>query len=339
LATGWHVYAALCTVVVAAAMAMSAGLIAAVLPTLRRYALARPNERSSHTRPTPQGGGVAVVTATILATCAALSFVDAAPDRMVLVVLAATAFIALLGMIDDIRAVPVAPRLLLQAAAVGAVIAALPVDFRVAEQLPWSLERGLVFVGGLWFVNLVNFMDGIDWMTVVEVIPLSAGMILFGLMGALPPDGLIVAAALFGATLGFAPFNRPVARLFLGDVGSLPIGLLGGWLLVLLAGSGHLAAAILLPLYYLADATITLLRLARHRQPVWRAHRKHYYQRAFDQGLPARQIVSRVFTVNVALATLATFTVLDPSIVVDLVALVAGAALVAGILVLFAKGR
>ncbi len=50
--------------------------------------------------------------------------------------------------------------------------------------------------------------------------------------------------------LGFAPFNRPVARLFLGDVGSLPIGLLLGWLLLLLAGSGHLAAALLLPLYY-----------------------------------------------------------------------------------------
>ena len=62
------------------------------------------------------------------------------------------------------------------------------------------------------------------------------------------------------ALIGFAPFNRPVARIFLGDVGSLPIGLLFAWLLVLLAGNGHLAAAVILPLYYLADATLTLLR-------------------------------------------------------------------------------
>ena len=115
----------------------------------------------------------------------------------------------------------------------------------------------------LWFVNLTNFMDGIDWMTVAEVVPVSAGLVLFGLMGALPREAMLAALALCGAMLGFAPVNRPVARLFLGDVGSLPIGLLLGWLLIVLAGSGHVAAALLLPLYYLADATMTLLRRRR----------------------------------------------------------------------------
>ena len=70
----------------------------------------------------------------------------------------------------------------------------------------------------------------------------------------------VVAAALLGAIVGFAPFNKPVARLFLGDVGSLPMGLLLGWLLLQLAGEGHVAAAVILPLYYLLDATITLAR-------------------------------------------------------------------------------
>jgi UDP-N-acetylmuramyl pentapeptide phosphotransferase/UDP-N-acetylglucosamine-1-phosphate transferase len=85
----------------------------------------------------------------------------------------------------------------------------------------------------------VNFMDGIDWMTVAEVLPVTAGLAILGVLGALPPYGIIAALALFGATLGFAPFNRPVARLFLGDVGSLPLGLLIGWLLLLLAARGH----------------------------------------------------------------------------------------------------
>jgi UDP-N-acetylmuramyl pentapeptide phosphotransferase/UDP-N-acetylglucosamine-1-phosphate transferase len=142
----------------------------------------------------------------------------------------------------------------------------------------------------LWFVNLVNFMDGIDWMTVAEVVPVTAALAMFGLMGALPPDATVVALALCGAIIGFAPFNRPVARLFLGDVGSLPIGLLLGWLLVLLAGHGHLVAALLLPLYYLTDATITLLRRLMRGKPITEAHRSHYYQRALANGFSVFQV-------------------------------------------------
>ena len=85
--------------------------------------------------------------------------------------------------------------------------------------------------------------------------------------------------------IGFAPFNRPVAKIFLGDVGSLPIGLLLGWCLLQLASHQHLAAALLLPLYYLADATVTLLRRVIQREPFWAAHRSHFYQRATDNGL------------------------------------------------------
>ena len=95
--------------------------------------------------------------------------------------------------------------------------------------------------------------------------------------------------------LGFAPFNKPVARLFLGDVGSLPIGLLLGWLLLQLAAKGHLAAALILPLYYLADATITLACRIARGEPIWQAHRTHFYQRATDNGFSVPAIVTRVF--------------------------------------------
>src|SRR5439155_2597807 len=138
------------------------------------------------------------------------------------------------------------PRLALQAIAVLLVLAALPVDLRIIPAMPWWLERATLFIGSLWLINLANFMDGIDWLTVAEVVPITAALGIFGLVGALPLHGAIVALALGGAMLGFAPFNRPVARLFLGDVGSLPVGLLLCWLLILLAGEGYLAAALLL---------------------------------------------------------------------------------------------
>jgi UDP-N-acetylmuramyl pentapeptide phosphotransferase/UDP-N-acetylglucosamine-1-phosphate transferase len=86
-------------------------------------------------------------------------------------------------------------------------------------------------------------------MTIAEVVTITAALAVFGALGLLPATQSIIGLALCGAMIGFAYFNRPVARLFLGDVGSLPIGLL----LVELAGRGGLAAAVLLPLYYLAD--------------------------------------------------------------------------------------
>ena len=241
--------------------------------------------------------------------------------------------LAVVGIGDDVRPIAPLPRLLLQAVAVGFVIMSLPEDLHVFELIPLWMERPLLFGAILWFVNLVNFMDGIDWMTVVEVVPVSIGLALFGLMGALPSGATLVAIGLSGAMIGFAPFNRPVAKVFLGDVGSLPIGLLLGWMLTLLAGHDHIAAAILLPLYYLADATITLLHRLASGKSIMKAHRRHFYQRAFDCGLGVNRIVSRVFAVNVILVAMAAVTILNNSRSLQITILAAGALLV-GILLL-----
>ncbi|MCX7315084.1 MAG: glycosyl transferase, partial [Alphaproteobacteria bacterium] len=233
----------------------------------------------------------------------------------------------------------VAPRLALQALAVGIMLASLPAEARVVPMLPWWIERTLLLMACLWFVNLTNFMDGIDWMTVAEFVPITAGLALIGFLGALPTQGVVVAVALCGGLIGFAPFNKPVARIFLGDVGSLPIGLLLSWLLVLLAGNGHLAAALVLPLYYLADATLTLLRRMANREPFWQAHRTHFYQRATDHGFSVSKIVARVFAVNIALVALATASVAWPGPLSATVALCGGSVLVGWLLYRFSRSK
>jgi UDP-N-acetylmuramyl pentapeptide phosphotransferase/UDP-N-acetylglucosamine-1-phosphate transferase len=322
-----------------AAAILSAVLIFLLLPLLRRHALAQPNARSSHREPTPQGGGIAVVAATIVVTlgCAGvLGDASSAAAIEVFTVLAASALIAVVGGIDDVRPMPVAPRLLLQMLAIGIAIAAMPTDLRIAPLMPWWAERLCLLVALVWFVNLVNFMDGIDWMTVAEVVPLTASIVLVGGLAAMPS---ILALALLGAMLGFAPFNKPVARLFLGDVGSLPVGLLLGWLLLQLARGGEPAAALLLPLYYLADASVTLIRRVAAGEPFWRAHRSHFYQRAGDRGYSVRDIVGRVFLTNLALAGLAFLTAAKHDPLVILVSLLIGVALVAWLLASFASKR
>jgi UDP-N-acetylmuramyl pentapeptide phosphotransferase/UDP-N-acetylglucosamine-1-phosphate transferase len=136
-------------------------------------------------------------------------------------------------------------------------------------------------------------------------VPIAAAIALLGLIAAVPMLPTLAAAGLFGAMLGFAPFNRPVASMFLGDVGSLPIGLICGWLLLELAGRGHVAAALLLPLYYLADATLTLARRILAGEKFWRAHRDHFYQRATRRGLATWQVIARVATCNILLCSIA----------------------------------
>jgi UDP-N-acetylmuramyl pentapeptide phosphotransferase/UDP-N-acetylglucosamine-1-phosphate transferase len=321
---------------------LSAGLIVVLLPWLQAYALAHPNARSSHREPTPQGGGIAVIMATLLAAWFGISLADTtgpgATGDVLALTIAALA-LAATGAVDDIRPLPVRLRLALQCAAVGLVLVVIPTEARIIPELPWWIERAGLLVAGVWFVNLTNFMDGIDWMTVAETVPIAGAIILLGFLGVVPTPPLTVALALLGAMIGFAPFNKPIARLFLGDVGSLPIGLLLAWLLFHVAASGHLAAAILLPLYYLGDTALTLLRRALAREPIWQAHRSHFYQRATDGGFSVDAIVLRVFLVNLGLGALAMITVVRPHGSVSAAALGLGAAMVGMLLESFARGR
>ena len=323
---------------IVASAALSAILIVFLKPQLQRYALAKPNARSSHTVPTPQGGGMAVIAATMSIASLALLWTESGNSSLTITLFSA-ALLAGVGAADDIWHVNIGLRLALQAGASTLMVAGLPPELHIVPFLPWWTERFLLGIAVLWFVNLTNFMDGIDWMTVAEVVPISAAICVLWMIGAVPLVAALVALALGGAMLGFAPFNKPVARLFLGDVGSLPIGLLLCWLLILLAGRGHWAAALLLPLYYAADATITLMLRAANGQQVWQAHRSHFYQRALDQGFTVMEIISRVFAVNAALAAVAITTVVVPGATDAWIALTCGVVLVGWLLTSFARGK
>jgi UDP-N-acetylmuramyl pentapeptide phosphotransferase/UDP-N-acetylglucosamine-1-phosphate transferase len=319
----------------------SAALIVLLRPLLLRYALARPNARSSHVAPTPQGGGVAVILAVLLTLAVAGGFVG--PQRAALAdtlpLGAAVIVLTVVGAIDDMFPIAALPRLVIQAVAVILVVATTPSELRAVPMVPIAVERAAEVFAGLWFVNLVNFMDGIDWMTVAETVPITAGVFMFALLGAAPQPAGLVALALCGATLGFAPFNRPVAKLFLGDVGSLPIGLILFWLLLQLAGSGHMAAALLLPLYYVADTTITLARRIVAGEHITEAHRTHFYQLATARGFSVTAVVALVFAGNVTLAVFAFVSVRASSAALGAAALVAGGAVVAALLVMMWRGK
>jgi UDP-N-acetylmuramyl pentapeptide phosphotransferase/UDP-N-acetylglucosamine-1-phosphate transferase len=320
----------------------TAVLIVLLKPLLQRYALARPNARSSHSVPTPQGGGIAIVICVAVVTLALA--VQGAPgfrQPWVWALLGAISVLALTGVVDDIRPLPVLPRLLLQLGAAAAMVLTVPGSGRVLPFLPVGLETAILLVGLVWFINLTNFMDGIDWMTVVEMVPVGLALALLALFGLVPELSqlLPVILTLIGALIGFAPFNRHVARLFLGDVGSLPVGAIVGWLLIVLASAGHLHAAIILPLYYLADATITLGRRLLRGDNISQAHRSHFYQLGVQRGFTVQQVTGRVLCLNALLGALAIMTVVTRVPSLAHLAFVAAVGATAVVLWQFERGR
>lgn len=253
-------------------------------------------------------------------------------------VLASALILAALGLVDDIRPLPALPRLAVQLAAMAIGIGALPEGTRVLPLLPLGAERALLLVGGAWFINLTNFMDGMDWITVVDAVPLAAWLVGAWFLGVLPPAPGLLALGLVAGMLGYAPFNRPMARLFLGDVGSLPLGFLLAYLLFALAANGHLAAALMLPLYPIADSTITLLWRLKRRERIWQPHRHHFYQTAATRGLSVWQILGRVAALNAALCLMAGFA-LDANWRTQGALLVLASAIVAAVLYALSRGR
>ncbi len=328
-------------IVIAAATLTFAG-IAVVIDRLRLLALAKPNQRSSHTVPTPQGGGALLVPVALLIGGIALVLTGEAPrggPAYAALVGAAAAGLAVVGFLDDMRGLGVLSRLAAQGLAVACAVVLMPAELRALPAfVPLPLERLLEAGALLWFVNLTNFMDGIDLISAVETVAIALGLVILAATGTIPAAYGYLALALAGATLGFAPWNAPPARLFLGDAGSLAIGLLLGILLIHLAALGHVAAALILPLYYLADATITLLRRLVRGARVWEAHREHFYQQATRNGFSVPAIVARIAALDAALIGLAVVAERGgPGWAVA--ALLAAAASVALILWMFARPR
>ena len=300
------------------AFAVAWAATGALPAVLERFAvLDRPNERSSHARPTPRGGGLAALGAITL-----VWFLAAPPD--LLPVLALGLALGAIGWWDDLRGLPAVLRLAAQGAAVASGFALADIGPLFQGLLPQALDRALASLAWLWFVNLFNFMDGIDGIAGIEAATIGLGLA-WATAATFPGEGLAEAATA-GAALGFLAWNWPPAKIFLGDVGSQSLGFLLGFLLLRAAGEGQWAVALILPLYFLADATLTLVRRLVAGEAVWRAHRSHFYQRAVQAlGGAHRPVLLEVLALDATLLSLAILVVASPGFAGLAVVLAVGA--------------
>lgn len=297
-------------VFVAAILIVSAGMTRYLSSSRTAVAiLDEPNERSLHENATPRTGGLAILLSLAAGLAAAYAAARAGWVDGVLAAGAvqltshdfvavgiATTFLAGMSLVDDIRNVSPLVRFAVQVlAAAGLVWGA---DFTIASFWvpgygPLALGLAaypitLLFI--VWMANLYNFMDGMDG--------LAGGMAVvgFGVMGALAivnggPGIGVVAIAVAAAAAGFLYFNYPPARIFMGDVGAVPLGFLVASLAV--KANRELVLGLWVPLIlfspFIADATVVVVRRALRGERIWEAHREHYYQRLVLAGWSHRK--------------------------------------------------
>ncbi|MBV6631398.1 MAG: glycosyltransferase family 4 protein [Alphaproteobacteria bacterium] len=280
-----------------------------VLTRLRRQdILDHPNERSSHEAPTPRGGGWGILLVAFPIWIIGFTLSGMVEEGTFLMF--GAALLAAVSWIDDLRTISAKHRLAVQIVAVLiGLIALAPFGPVTQGFLPLWADRVLVAIAWLWFLNLYNFMDGIDGLAGVQTTCVGAGIaaVIIGhpLLAISLPTYAWMAAGMAGAAAGFLMLNWHPAKLFMGDVGSVPIGFLLAWMLFALAASGHLLAAIILPLYFCVDATYTLLRRISQGKRPWEAHREHFYQRAVQRGLDHATVSYIVLFGNILLMLLA----------------------------------
>lgn len=296
---------------------------------IRRYAIDHaildiPNQRSSHTEPTPRGGGLAIALTAVLG----MLLVDASPlgsdSASVLAIAAGGSLVAAIGWFDDVRGVT--PLVRIAVHLIAAVVAVYGMGGFDRVQLGTSTVD-LAFAGPVvailaivWSTNLFNFMDGIDGLAAAEAISVStAGGILLLATGSMELG--IISLIVAGAAAGFMLWNWPPARLFMGDAGSGFLGFALGCLAVESEKATRVQALVWMVLMgvFITDATVTLVRRMMRGEALYKAHRSHAYQRLVAAGWTHRRVTSTVAAFNIWLAIVCALIVAYPTWTLSLV--------------------
>jgi UDP-N-acetylmuramyl pentapeptide phosphotransferase/UDP-N-acetylglucosamine-1-phosphate transferase len=238
-----------------------------------------PNERSLHKVAVPRGGGIALWLS-IFPLWIIVDIINGhLADRFFIML--GTACLIIVSWMDDKQSLPARQRFMVHLIAVACGLIALPIhQFVFQGVLPLWLDRAVAGFAWLWFINLTNFMDGIDGISGAQTAHVGLSFILITMFSSFLPHDTVLAACLLGGAVGFLMWNWHPAKLFLGDVGSIPLGFLMGYLMMVLAVNGYLGIALTLPLYYVADSSLTLLRRLIDKKKFWEAHREHFYQKS-----------------------------------------------------------
>jgi UDP-N-acetylmuramyl pentapeptide phosphotransferase/UDP-N-acetylglucosamine-1-phosphate transferase len=277
---------------------------------LQKNIMDTPNHRSNHKTPTPRGGGIAIT----LILLPAILWIQSYLNIKEYYLLASIIILATISFIDDVKPLPPLLRFLMQIIAIIICIIPLYADSNMGiffGYLPLWLDMTICAIGWLWFINLYNFMDGIDGITTTETISISSGIIAIAAITLLPLEYIFYASCLIAVSLGFMYWNWHPAKIFMGDIGSISLGFILGYLLIKLSLAGYILPCLIIASYYLFDSTLTIIKRLINGKKIWEAHSEHLYQQAVRNGKSHSKTATYIAICNANLILMAIASLLN----------------------------
>ena len=280
------------------------------IPILKKInAIDFPNKRSSHSLPTPKGAGIVIMLSFIFLYYLFI-------EQLNIIFLFSIIILTSISFINDYKQLSAIFRIITQSLAILIVLYFWPPikDIVIFNNfIPIWSEKILIFFSLLWFVNLFNFMDGIDGITSTQCLIISIGTIIsFYLSGKTSDITLFLCAFISGASAAFLLWNWFPAKIFLGDAGSIPLGFINALLMLMLCKEGLWFVALILNSYYLSDSTYTLLKRIKMKKKPWEAHKEHIYQFPIQKGVKHSTVCKIISIHGLLLVFISIFSVLKP---------------------------
>ena len=273
-----------------------------------------PEPRSNHSYPKPKGAGIVIIPTILISIFVYIKFGYIAfyPWFYISLLMLVLFFTSLF---DDLYNLTIFPRISIQ---ILCIILGLQIfedniseisksliseEYIIKDQFFIELIlKSFLTIIWLWLVNLFNFMDGMDGLTSCQVSTFSIGMIILSILGHISSNETYIGLIMLSASIAFFIWNKPPAKLFLGDVGSIPIGFLIASIIIYnFIENNNFFPLILLILFHISDATITLLLRLFKRKNILKAHSEHFYQNKIRLGFEHGEVLKKISIVNILL--------------------------------------
>ena len=290
-----------------------------------------PSERSNHNKPKPKGAGLILIPLIIFATLLVF-FLEKTLNNSWLVIFGFTLILTIISFLDDLKSISSRVRLIFQIFCVLSSLLLfkddlnLLIESRILNFISYefsSLKPIIVLffltIVWVWIINLFNFMDGMDGITSVQVISLAIFTNILAILDIIEINFLYFSLILFAIFMAFLTVNKPPAKIFLGDVGSIPIGFLVGFLVIYnVIKTGLIIPFVIIIMYYLLDSTITLFKRILNGENIFQAHSNHFYQKILRKGFSHNYVLRKITILNFLLLLLSMASIRFPIISVAL---------------------
>ena len=291
----------------------------------KSFLIDSPTKRSNHDIPTPKGAGLIVIPLVIFSTLSIFFLTEELNDEWIIYFIA-IAILMCVSLLDDIYNLSSFSRLMVQFICVF-ISTFVIVDHQDFYQSIIGVSKNysinfsmlyhsliiLIVLFWVWIINLFNFMDGMDGITATQICSFALGVNIISFLGYLGNDLQLFSLIIFAVFLGFYKLNKPPAKIFLGDTGSIPIGFIVGLILIKSFISHNLLIPlIILTMYHLLDSTITIFFRLSRGENIFQAHSSHFYQRPLQSGFSHSFVLKWIQILNIFLLIISLFAISYP---------------------------